>query len=65
MTQFYRTFFVRMNPMNIHQIIPYIENHTTLYKMLKYCPYEILKQWKSKNSQVVPLSIPKEKYIIA
>ncbi|WP_019240256.1 MULTISPECIES: hypothetical protein [Bacillus] len=51
--------------MNIHQIIPYIENHTTLYKMLKYCPYEILKQWKSKNSQVVPLSIPKEKYIIA
>lgn len=35
--------------MDIHKIIEVIENNPELYEMMKYCPYEILKQWSLKE----------------
>lgn len=35
--------------MNIHEIYEIIEGNAKLYEILKYCPYEILKQWKVKS----------------
>ncbi|MGZ9586404.1 Crp/Fnr family transcriptional regulator [Paenibacillus marinisediminis] len=32
--------------MNIQQIADYMENSPELYRILKHCPYEILRQWK-------------------
>lgn len=35
--------------MDIHKIIQIIESNPEIYEMLKYCPYEILKQWSLKE----------------
>lgn len=35
--------------MSIHDVINIIENDVQIFNILKYCPYEILKQWEIKD----------------